>query len=170
MKFLKTDAMGKHEIVDGDSEAAVEALKVLDRGDGKEDPEGYIWSGPYRPGGADAVDAIDPTYPEDLFNRAMKRLQSFSEKDKAKRKAWQASQRPSFEQPSSSGSSRRQYLHTDATGKHEIIDGADVNIGLTRRHGSKGQMEQAAYEKRHPAPSGSHWGWNDGYRVIIKNR
>jgi len=90
MYYLKTNVHGKHEILDGD-EVDNPADDNYTRF--QKHPRTLVWEGPYRPGGSDAVDIIDTSWPDEDWDRAQARVQSFSTEDKTKRRAWMKSLR-----------------------------------------------------------------------------
>lgn len=93
MKFLRTDAMGRHQIVDGDDATSIK--NIIQRA--KEgDPE------------------------------AIKAARSF----------WASAQKKLTPEDMQLGCGR--VLRTDAMGRHEILDGTNLGLGMTR------QVQQAA--------------------------
>jgi len=73
MRRLTTNALGQVEI--GDEENDVQSFMPLRNEQGRP----IVWKGPYQPGGNDAVDVVDPSWPAKDYARAVARFKGFSD-------------------------------------------------------------------------------------------
>ena len=72
--------------MDGD---APEAESIWTAPSERAENQNLIWTGPYQPGGKDATDVVNTSWPEELYDRASARLMGFTPEEKAARKAYQ---------------------------------------------------------------------------------
>lgn len=81
MRQITTNALGQVEI--GDDEPANPYGSNFDRF--QRSPFPIVWTGPYQPGGRDAVDIVDPSWPGKAYARAQARFKGFKSAELAKR-------------------------------------------------------------------------------------